>query len=769
MRMRVSGEPAVRSFRSTGPARVVRGLVALALLACSGDPAGTKPNTPPVVTIDSPAAGQTYAGGDELEIHISGADAEDGAIPADRLAWWSDLHHATHTHPFVPRTAGASGIATVPRVGHPETNVFYRIYASATDSRGAADTVWVDLPPQLTTLDVSSVPTGLTVTIDGQPRTTPFSTASVVGMDRPIGAITPQILGDSLWEYSGWSDAGDTVHVVRAPAETLGLTANFVATGDANFRPAVALTAPAGGSIVTEGTPVTLLASADDPDGVVARVEFLVGDDVIGEDPSEPFTFAWTPQLPLGARSLRARAFDGEGALTLSAAVQVTVQSMADGDAEAPVVALTSPDSGTRDLTGPVEITATATDNIGVTLVEFEVDGVPLASDATPPFSATLPSTASYTSGAHVLRARARDAKANWSAWSRAVVTFGELALPPGFGRSVVASGFGSLPTSIAFAPDGRIFITTQGGDVLVVKDGALLPTPFVGVDAVNEGERGLLGIALDPAFTSNHFVYVYYTTLDGGVHNRISRFTANGDVAFPGSEFVIADLPPLSDARRHNGGAMHFGPDGKLYVAVGDDGLGTNAQSLNTVFGKILRLNRDGAIPVDNPFPGTLGLNRAIWAMGLRNPYTFAFQPGTGRMHINDVGQETWEEVNLGRPGANYGWPATEGNTGNPMYDPPILAVRHSASPTLFESFAVVGGAFYDPPVNMFGADYAGDYFFADYVFGWIYRMDLDADDAVYAFAQLGESITGLGVGPDGALYVLVGTTLERVTREAP
>src|SRR5205823_6118401 len=118
-----------------------------------------------------------------------------------------------------------------------------------------------------------------------------------------------------------------------------------------------------------------------------------------------------------------------------------------------------------------------------------------------------------------------------------------------------------------------------------------------------------------------------------------------------------------LSAATNHNGGATHFGPDGKLWIAVGENANGANSQTLTNLLGKMLRINSDGTIPTDNPFYNTAtGQNRAIWALGLRNPYTFTFQPGTGRMHINDVGQNTWEEIDVGVAGANYGWPSTEG-----------------------------------------------------------------------------------------------------------
>ena len=166
--------------------------------------------------------------------------------------------------------------------------------------------------------------------------------------------------------------------------------------------------------------------------------------------------------------------------------------------------------------------------------------------------------------------------------------------LPSGFSETLVASGLSS-PTTMQFAPDGRLFISEQGGRLRVVKDGALLPTPFLTVTVNSSGERGLLGIAFDPAFASNHFVYVYYTATSPAVHNRVSRFTANGDVAVAGSELVIFDLDNLSSATNHNGGAIAFGPDGKLYVAVGENANSANAQSMTTVLGKILRINKDG------------------------------------------------------------------------------------------------------------------------------------------------------------------------------
>ena len=187
----------------------------------------------------------------------------------------------------------------------------------------------------------------------------------------------------------------------------------------------------------------------------------------------------------------------------------------------------------------------------------------------------------------------------------------------------------------MAQAPDGRMFVTQQGGQLRIVKNGALLGTPFVTLAVDPNGERGLLGVALHPDFANNRFVYLYYTTTQNGTHNRISRFTAdaaNPNVAEAGSEVPIVDLPALSGATNHNGGAMNFGLDGKLYVAVGDNANSAKAPDLNDPFGKMLRFNDDGSIPADNPFcttPATLRVPSGPAACATRSPLPCA--PATG------------------------------------------------------------------------------------------------------------------------------------------
>lgn len=331
--------------------------------------------------------------------------------------------------------------------------------------------------------------------------------------------------------------------------------------------------------------------------------------------------------------------------------------------------------------------------------------------------------------------------------------------LPTGFSETTIASGI-SAPTAMAMAPDGRIFICDQTGALRVVKNNALLATPFITVSVEASGERGLLGVAFDPDFLTNRFVYVYYTTATAPVHNRISRLTANGDVAAAGSEVVLVDLENLS-ATNHNGGAIHFGKDGKLYAAVGENAVPSNSQTLSNRLGKMLRINKDGTIPADNPFFNTAtGNNRAIWALGLRNPFTFGVHPLSGRLFIDDVGQSTWEEINDGLAGGNYGWPTTEGPTSDPQFISPL----HFYANANAVECAIAGGTFYAPEVRQFPPAYVESYFFSDLCGGWIRRLDTSLQSNGFATGL--SNPVDLLVGHDGSLYYLMrgGGTLGRV-----
>jgi glucose/arabinose dehydrogenase len=747
-------------------------LTSLLLVACGGgggdaatvSTASAAPGAP-TAAIASPAVDTTFKAGDTIAFSGAGSDIEDGPLAASRLTWWVDLHHDTHTHPLQQETTGDTGSVTIPVRGETSDNVFYRFHLRATDSTGLTTEVTRDILPQKAQITLATAPAGLALTLDGQPVTAPSSDLGVVGIERDLGAATQNFNG-RRYVFANWSDGGGATHTISTPTSNTTYTATFTDSGPStNTAPTVSLAGTPTAGVV--GTVLTIAASASDPDGRVAKVEFFDGATKLGEDATSPYAWSWTPGTA-GAHSLTARATDNGGLTTTSAAVVVNVAA-AGADTRAPVPNLTSPAAFATGLTGTLTLSATATDNVAVTGFEIQLDGTQIGATGTSGSHSVTVDSNLYASGQHVVRARARDAAGNTSAWvSRTVQFGGNRNVPSGFtGNESWVTGLSSA-TAFAQAPDGRIFVAQQGGALRVVKSGALLGTAAVNLTVNSSGERGLIGIAVHPDFATNGYVYLYYTTVENGTHNRVSRFTFTGDTA--GSEFKLIDLPGLSSATNHNGGAMHFGIDGKLYVGVGDNANSSNAPLTTSVFGKMLCFNDDGSIPSTNPFFGsTAGQNQAIWALGLRNPFTFAVQPGTGRMHINDVGEGTWEEVNLGAPGANYGWPGSEGSqnlvsgvTG------PLFTYKHSeASPAgsgdggFFVGFAIAGGAFY-PNSGPFPAAYRNSYFFADYVSKFVARYDL-ANNAAYAFAMVGGDPVDMLTGADGALYLLTRTGITR------
>ncbi len=331
--------------------------------------------------------------------------------------------------------------------------------------------------------------------------------------------------------------------------------------------------------------------------------------------------------------------------------------------------------------------------------------------------------------------------------------------VPAGFTDQLVV-GVGGGPTALAFTPDGRMLVTRQSGTLLVVENGVPLPTPAVDLTAkiCANSERGLLGVAVDPAFAANGYVFLYYSfdkvgDCGIGTVNRVARFVMTGNAL--GGEVVLVDNIP-SPAGNHNAGDLQFGKDGTLYVSVGDGGCdypggtpsgcgGSNdaARDLHVLVGKILRIDRDGNIPAGNPFTGqaTARCNvnpileagqicQETFAWGLRNPFRMAFDPNAPatRFYINDVGQGAWEEIDLGAAGADYGWNVREGHcatgsiiicgappTGmtNPIFD----YGRADGCTT------ITGGAFV--PNGTWPAEYQGKYLFADFGCGKIFRLD--------------------------------------------
>lgn len=322
---------------------------------------------------------------------------------------------------------------------------------------------------------------------------------------------------------------------------------------------------------------------------------------------------------------------------------------------------------------------------------------------------------------------------------------------PAGFAAEQIAIGLD--PTSMTQAPDGRIFVLEKSGSVRIVRNDVLLSTPFLTLAVDNHNERGLSGIALDPDFDINHYVYLFYT-VPGADRNRVSRFVENGDYAVPGSETVLLETDVLAGTI-HNAGAMLFGLDGKLYIATGDGADPGAAQRLNSLHGKILRINPDGSIPSDNPFyDQATGAYRAIWALGLRNPFSFAIHPATGQMLANDVGGQQYEEVNLIERGANYGWPLIEGprtfQAPPANYRDPLYAYNHS------EGCAITGAVFYAPQLPLFPERYRNKFLFGDYCLNYIKVLNPASGEVEETFATDVARPIAMLVSPEGDLYYL-------------
>lgn len=403
--------------------------------------------------------------------------------------------------------------------------------------------------------------------------------------------------------------------------------------------------------------------------------------------------------------------------------------------------------------------------------------------------------------------------------------------LPSGFvDEAVVNVG---APTALAFTPDGRMLITTQGGTLRVVKGGTLLPTAAITFNTAATGadprictgsERGLLGVAVDPQFASNNYVYLFYTARNGsgcatGVTygtatvydatgravNRVSRFVlGSNDLINPVSETIIVNNMP-SPGGNHNAGDLHFGKDGYLYISIGDGGAdyagdsgsgGSNdaARDKHVLTGKILRVTGTGGIPPDNPFAGagtgvcavtgatTAGNHcQETFAWGLRNPFRIAPDPNATatRFYLNDVGQGVWEEVDELQSGADFGWYCREGAHDNSttgkcsprpanMIDP-VFEYQHGGTnvpgTTVSGCNSITGGAFV--PNGVWPAAYNGTYLLADYICGAMFRIPTTGTPAApvtsaLAFAtSLGaNSATSLTFGPYLTTQALYYTT---------
>ncbi|MBX7187020.1 MAG: PQQ-dependent sugar dehydrogenase [Vicinamibacteria bacterium] len=337
-----------------------------------------------------------------------------------------------------------------------------------------------------------------------------------------------------------------------------------------------------------------------------------------------------------------------------------------------------------------------------------------------------------------------------------------------------------SSPLDLQSAPGdrARLFVVEQAGRIRIVRSGSLLPSPFLDISAriSSGGERGLLGLAFHPQYGTNGRFFVNYTDRNGDT--RISEFRAAapaGDTADAASERELMFVrQPFSN---HNGGGLAFGPDGFLYIGLGDGGSGGdpqgNAQNLGTRLGKMLRIDVNGAapfaVPPDNPLAGRAGALPEIWAWGLRNPWRFSFDRGTGDLYIGDVGQGALEEIDVGlasrRGGENYGWNTMEGSR---CYSPSSGCNMSGLTLPVTDygrgdGFSVTGGVVYRG-CRMPG--YAGQYFYADYGSGMIRSFRLDGSGratdprdwtaALGGAARVIRNPSSFGVDADGEIYIV-------------
>jgi glucose/arabinose dehydrogenase len=334
-----------------------------------------------------------------------------------------------------------------------------------------------------------------------------------------------------------------------------------------------------------------------------------------------------------------------------------------------------------------------------------------------------------------------------------------------------VATGLSS-PLYLTSPPgDARLFIVEQGGTIRIVENGALRPTPFIDLsDSVTSGgERGLLSMAFHPSYATNGFFYVDYTDRRGDT--RVVRYhvsDTSADVADPASAKLI--LTVAQPFPNHNGGLVLFGPDGKLYIGLGDGGSGGdpqgNGQNLGALLGKILRIDVDAgdpyAIPGDNPFVGHAGARGEIWAYGLRNPWRFTFDRATHQLYIADVGQNAWEEVDVapaGTGGQNYGWNIMEGthcynasSCDQSGLTLPVLEYGHG------DSCSITGGYVYR---GTLAPVLAGQYLYSDYCTGFLrsfaYGNSAATDEKSWDVGDLG-NVLSFGEDDAGEVYVCSG-----------
>lgn len=607
------------------------------------------------------------------------------------------------------------------------------------------------------------------------------------------------------------------------PSGSTGVTNPGNASSRPPSAPTVTIMSPANNEVFTAPATITITANATVTGSTITSVEFFDGTTSLGTDNTSPYSV--TPTLSAGAHVLTARATAANGQSSTSTDVTITVNA-----ATAPIVSITLPTEGAVLNTTNVTIVANATVSEGViAMVEFFAGAESLGMVNETPFELAV----NLAEGEFVLTAKAT-ADSGLSSTSAPVNVRVQLAgapitnaYPAALAKTdttidleVVAEGM-VAPLGMVVPNDGsdRLFVFDQIGLVYVITNGTRLETPVLEMRSrlvplqAGYDERGLLGLALHPNFAENGLVYTYSSEPNGpaadfeidpgtGTNNhqtvlaewKISEGDANQVDPASRREILRIDQPQFN----HNGGVMHFGQDGMLYLALGDggnrddEGLGHsepqgNGQDLNKVLGKMIRIdvnartspNGHYGVPLDNPFVGVEGLDE-IWAFGFRNPYSWSFDKLTGEMYVGDVGQGAIEEVDRVFKGGNYGWPIKEGtfyfnpNGTNNGFITDTAAVPNVPADLIDpiaeydhdEGLSIIGGYVYRGTrlPNLIGRYITGDFGRFDSPVGRLFVLDRDqfremrigVDDR-----SLNHWIKGFGEDQQGELYIFGSTNL--------
>jgi glucose/arabinose dehydrogenase len=597
--------------------------------------------------------------------------------------------------------------------------------------------------PTTGTLEVriSGLPAGTNalVTVTGPGDYLRTLTATTTIPDLPLGtySIAPAVVTspDGEWtptpatqEKEVTAGSGPTLAEVAYAVSTARLAVNI--TGLPNGVNAdVRVTGPGYNSVLTSSTAINFLTPG--------TYTVTAADVTSGGTTYRPAPTTQTIQLPASTTQVAANVIYAVGTGSLT----VTVSGLGAGVNAA--VQVTGPSGYNQQLTATQTLTPLPPGT-------YTISASPVASNLTTHNPAPATQNVTVTAGAT----------------ATGTVTY--TASPLGLSVQQVTQGFTNPVYLTAPANDARLFIVEQPGRIRIYKNGALLPTPFLDITSIVRccGEEGLLSVAFDPAFATNGRFYVYYTDLNGDI--AVARYTAatsTTDVADAGSRASVISIPhPING--NHNGGLAMFGPDGMLYLGTGDGGSGgdppNNGQNINTLLGKLLRLNVTNlpyTIPAGNPFVGATGADE-IWAYGLRNPWRYAFDGTTGTIYIADVGQGAWEEVNAvpaTTAGVNYGWRIMEGahcynaatcNMTNLTL--PVLEYDHGQGCSITGGFVYRGGAI---------PELSGHYLYSDYCTGFLRSFRLSGGQAIdqrnWTIGNIG-NILSFGVDAAGEMYML-------------